>query len=101
MTTKTKTIRIFDYAGGFAENKDAARQIREDYLLPVLKKSEIIVLDYEKVDSTTQSFTHALITEAIRVHGSDILDKIIFKNCNDSVRQIIEIVIQYMQQDLN
>jgi hypothetical protein len=55
---------------------------------------------YAKVDSTTQSFTHALISEAIRKFGADILDKIAFKNCSEEVKKIISIVVEYMQGNM-
>lgn len=103
MTKKeTLIINIFNFAGSFAENKDEAKKWREEQILPQLKLGKTIILDYENVNSTTQSFTHALISEAIRNYGvNDALDRIIFKNCNENVKRIISIVIEYMQRRLN
>ena len=97
---KIKTIKIFDFAGSFAQNKDKAKEIRENYILPILKNKKDIILDYKNVTDTTQSFTHALITEAIRLYEIDVLDRIIFKNCNKSIQNIIGIVTRYMQQNI-
>lgn len=91
-------IRIFDNAGSFAENKDVAREIRLTHLIPALKNEDDVVLDYSNVDDTTQSFTHALVSDAIRIFGNDVLDRITFKNCTESVRNIINIVVKYMQR---
>lgn len=92
-----KTINIYTLVGAFAENKDIARDIRTKIIFPALEKEEII-LDFEKVESTTQSFIHALISDLIREKGDEVLDKMTFKNCNETVQKIIGIVVEYMQQ---
>jgi hypothetical protein len=92
-----KTIKVFKFAGEFAENKDAARTIRIDLITPPLKKGSDIILDFAKVGSVTQSFIHALLSELMREFGPEILDKIRFKNCNENVKGIINIVVDYMQ----
>lgn len=93
-----KTVIIFDRAGAFAENKDVARQLRTQILLPELERGGKITLDFDRVDSATQSFVHALISDAIRKQGSDVLDRIEFKNCNITIKKIINIVTDYMQE---
>lgn len=92
-----KTIKIFNFVGDFAENKDIARDIRIDLITPIINKGGEIVLDFGKVESVTQSFIHALLSEAIREFGAEILDKIAFKNCNNTVKGIVNIVVDYMQ----
>ncbi len=90
-------IKVYELVGNFAENKDTARDIRVDKILPALDNNEEITLDFEKVDSATQSFIHALISDLIRKKGINVLDKVYFKNCNDTIKKIIQIVIEYMQ----
>lgn len=92
-----KTIKIYKFSGAFAEDKDIARNIRIDLIAPVLEKGEEIVLDFAGVDSVTQSFIHAMLSGVIREFSAEILDKIAFKNCNDTVKGIINIVVDYMQ----
>lgn len=92
-----KIIKISSKTGVFAENKDIARDIRIEQMTPVLEKNGEITLDFEGVESATQSFVHALISELIRSFGNEILDSIYFKNCNRSVQEIINIVVDYMQ----
>lgn len=94
------TIKIANHAGIFAENKDTARELREKQVFPSLKKGLAIVFDYSEVTGTTQSFTHALISEAIRTLGVNVLDRITFRNCNDEVQRIISIVVEYMQRNM-
>ena len=93
-------IKLARIVGDFAENKDLARKIRIEKIIPQLEKGEEIVLDFTGVESTTQSFIHALISDLIRNYGADVLDKISFKGCNDSVKKIISIVVDYMQESL-
>ena len=95
-----KPIVIFERAGPFAENKDVARDIRLNEIIPMLDNNEEVTLDFEKVDAATQSFIHALISDLLRKYGNDVLDRIVFKSCNETVRQIITIVSDYMQEGM-
>ena len=89
-------ISISAEAGEFAENKDIAAYLREDVIKPALRrKGEKIRFNFSGVDLTTQSFVHALISEALRIHGEDVLKRLEFKSCNKGVRGIIETVVQY------
>ena len=91
-------VTIYELAGSFAENKDVARDIRLQKIIPILNKGKEIIIDFEGVDSATQSFVHALISDLFRLYGNDILDRIQFKSCNETVRGIISIVVGYMQE---
>ncbi len=93
-----KVINLFPLIGNFAENKDIARDLRIREIMPSLDKDEEITLDFKGVESATQSFIHALISEIIRSYGIDILDKIYFKDCSGNVKKIINIVTDYMQE---
>jgi hypothetical protein len=93
-----KRIEIYAHAGAFAENKDVARALRLKEIIPALDKGEDVVLGFERVDVVTQSFIHALISDLIRKRGADILDHLEFKSCNDTVKKIITIVVDYMQE---
>jgi len=91
-------IKIADTVGSFAENKDLAREIRLTKIIPALEKNEEVILNFEEIEGATQSFIHALISDIIRKYGSEVLEKISFKNCNDAVKKIINIVVDYMQE---
>ncbi|HAM37075.1 MAG TPA: hypothetical protein DEB40_09800 [Elusimicrobia bacterium] len=93
-----KRIHIRTHAGVFAENKDIARDLRLKEIIPALEGGEDVVLDFERVEAVTQSFIHALISDLLRKYGNDILDRIEFKSCNETVRKIITIVVDYMQE---
>ncbi len=94
----TTTIILEPLVGTFAENKDIARDLRTETLSPALERGETVILDFSDITGATQSFIHALISEPIRKHGNDILDRIQFKNCNETVQKVIIIVTDYMQE---
>ena len=95
-----KRIPIVDSAGAFAENKDVARDIRMREIIPALEKNEDVILDFEGVDAATQSFIHALVSDVLRKYGCGVLDRIAFKSCSDTVKKIIRIVVDYMQEGM-
>ena len=90
-------INIYQKTGNSAGNKDIAKEIRTKNILPFIKQEDKIFLDFENVNSATQSFIHALISDVIRKEGVKVLDKLLFKNCNDTIQKIIGIVVEYMQ----
>ncbi len=93
-------VSIYKKTGDFAENKDIAREIRIKKLIPALEKGKKIVIDFEKVEGATQSFVHALISDLIRKYGSEVFDAIKFKDCNETIKGIIQIVADYMQESI-
>ncbi|HLD71538.1 MAG TPA: STAS-like domain-containing protein [Candidatus Peribacteraceae bacterium] len=94
-------IKMLDKVGTFASNKDFAREIRTNLIIPTLERQEEMIIDFDGVDGATQSFMHALISDAIRKFGIQIfLSKVSFKSCNDKIRAIVTIVTDYMQAGL-
>jgi hypothetical protein len=94
------TIKLQEIVGKFAENKDLARDIRQNKIIPALQKNQPVILDFSGIEVATQSFIHALISDLIRQRGQKVLDQVSFKSCGQTVRQIIEIVVEYMQEGL-
>lgn len=91
-------IDIKKHAGSFAENKDVARTLRLEHIAPALTKGEEVVLDFGGVTGATQSFVHALISEPIRQYGDDVFDHMFFKSCSPVVKEVVQIVVEYMQE---
>jgi hypothetical protein len=90
-------IKVIDICGSYAENKDHARDIRVKQLIPTLtlRTPPQVILDFMGVDSSTQSFIHALISDIFQKYGEKALDIIEFKNCNKVIKSIITTVINY------
>ena len=93
--SKKPHVRLFDLAGGFAEDKDVARQVRVSFIKPAVESGKKIVLDFKGVAVSTQSFIHALISEAILNHGPKALRLLQFKSCNPTVKSVILTVVDY------
>lgn len=91
-------MKILSRAGAFAGDKDAAAAIRDDYLVPRLGAGQTCILDFQSVELATQSFIYALLASVIRNEPSD-LSRIDFRNCNDSIQALIEIVSEYAQDE--
>lgn len=90
------TIKIVPGPDGFAEDKDEARRLRNEKLLPLLERGGGgVVVDFAGVNSATQSFVHALVGEALQRYGASVLERIEFKNCSHAVRSVIELVVDY------
>ena len=92
-------IKLSDKVGSFAESKETAKSLRNAVILPALRRGEEVELDFEGITLGTQSFIHALIADAVRLKDPDGLDNLIFANCNDGLRSIIEVVVSYCQDD--
>lgn len=96
-----KTVSLFELTGSFAENKDLARRIRLEKIMPALDRNEPIIIDFENITGATQSFIHALISDVIRKHENNIFDLVSYKNCNPTIQKIITIVYEYMNESLD
>ena len=82
-------------SSGFQEDKELARRLRQDVLLPALDRGEDVVLDFSRVDYATQSFIHALVGGALQQHGEVVLDRIAFHHCSAQLKNVIELVVNY------
>jgi hypothetical protein len=91
-------VNLKQLVGTFAENKDIARDVRINKIVPALNDGKEVVLNFSGVDGVTQSFIHALISELIRQYGSEVLEQIAFKDCSENIQKVISIVVDYMQQ---
>lgn len=95
-----ETIKMLDLVGEFAENKDIARVIRLNQLLPALAEGRAVTFDFLGVKGATQSFIHALVSDALRKFPDVVYDNVFYKNTNEEIQKIITIVYRYMQESL-
>ena len=91
---KTK-VKLTAGIAGFAEDKEYARNLRREKILPALQRGGDITLDFGLVKYATQSFVHALIGEALKKYGEAVLDRIEFQNCTPQLQSVIELVVDY------
>ena len=88
-------IEIPEGVGGLAEDKDLAKAMRIQRVLPALDAGDTLVLDFSQVHRVTQSFVHALIGEALQKHGAQSLEQIEFFACEEQVRRVVDLVVNY------
>jgi hypothetical protein len=94
----TTTILLHDVVGPFAEDKDAARDLRINQIEPALDAGVPVELDFAGVPLATQSFLHAMLSATIRSRGAQVLDQIVFKNCSPAVKPLVALVAEYSQE---
>ena len=82
-------------SNGFNDEKDYARTLRRETILPALERNDPVVLDFSQMKSSTQSFVHALLGEALKRYGESALDKIEFRNCNPLMKSLVGLVVDY------
>jgi hypothetical protein len=80
---------------GFVEDKDLAKSLRTEKIIPALNNGERVVIDFSNVKYATQSFVHTLVSEALRRFGEPALDDIEFRNCSQQLKNVIELVVDY------
>lgn len=85
-------IHINQYAHGhLVGSRLAAAPLREELEIALAQYGAEVILDFSGI-TATQSFVDELVGVLVLRHGSDVLDRIIFKGCSDDVRAIIEFV---------
>lgn len=93
-------ITMLNEAGEFGENKDIARRLRIKRIMPALLDDEEVILDFNGMTGSTQSFIHALIVDPIREFHDKFFEKVQFKNCSPTIKQVVEIVSEYTQESI-
>lgn len=96
-----KIIAMKKIVNDFAENKDIAKKLRIEEIMPALSKGDEVVLDFNGVGGATQSFIHALISDPIRELKDITFDHLMYQNANKDIREIISIVYRYMQESID
>lgn len=88
-------VKIRAGSRGFAEDKDAAKQLRRQVIMPALAEDKKVVLDFSGVTSSTQSFVHALVGEPLQKIGETVLEKIEFRSCAPQIKSLVQLVVDY------
>jgi hypothetical protein len=88
-------VKVNAGANGFAEDKDSARELRKEVILPSLLANKTVILNFCGVTSSTQSFVHALIAEPLQKMGESVLRRLEFRSCAPQVKNLVELVVDY------
>src|SRR6266853_4515922 len=88
-------VKIQSKNKGFAEDKDAAKKLRTEVIMPALLDNKAVIINFYGVTSSTQSFVHALVGEPLQKIGESVLNKLEFRSCAPQVRSLVELVVDY------
>lgn len=92
---KPLIITLTSGIDGFIDDKDLAKQIRVNTIMPALKRGENVVLDFQNIRTSTQSWVHALVGEVLGRFKEPVLRQLEFKNCSPQIKALIELVVDY------
>jgi STAS-like domain of unknown function (DUF4325) len=90
VTTREYVPLSLAASGRFIGMRHQARRARDEAERALLGGGEV-VFDFGGI-GVTQAFVDELVGVLILHHGPDLLQRIIFKNCSQDVRAIIEFV---------
>lgn len=88
-------VHVKAAVGGFAEDKDEAKRIHTETILPATREEGGVVIDFSEVKYSTQSFVHALIGEVLKRRGEAVLERLEFRACSPQVKSLVQLVVDY------
>ena len=88
-------VHVKAAVGGFAEDKDEAKKIRTETILPATGRNCGVVIDFSEVKYSTQSFVHALLGEVLKRRGESVLERLEFRSCSPQVKSLVQLVVDY------
>jgi hypothetical protein len=80
------------FGAHLADGPTAARY-QSETIEPLLSTPGDIVLDFSGVRNANSSFMNALISGLIEKHGEGVLEQLLFKGCNPTIKVLIESAI--------
>lgn len=85
-------INLKNYFGIAIENKDLAKKIRDNYLLPALAENKTITIDFEDIVFATDSVLNAMLATPIRQLGLAAYKKIKVINLASDIRVMVDFI---------
>lgn len=90
---ETFYVNIYNYFGGFAEDKEAAIKFRDRYITPKIKEGKKLLLDFENVLISPHSFLSALIATPAKILGMKAYKYIRVINAKPEIRETIDYIL--------
>lgn len=92
-------VRLVDFGVGIlADDKNIARRVRDEEILPKLELECDVVIDFKGVENATQGFLHALIVGNFEQFGDVAYRHLCYRNATDGIKEMIAIIYQYCQE---
>ena len=86
-------LSMRNYFGRYAEDKELAKKIRDEKLLPAIADDKIITIDFEDVISAPHSFLNALLATPIQRLGMKAYKKIKIINASPEIRETADFIL--------
>lgn len=90
---KRHYLHMYNYFGKYAEDKTAAINYRNKHLLSAVDEGQVLVLDFDGVESSTHSFLNALLASPIRRMGLAAYKRIKITRALSDIRETIDYVL--------
>jgi hypothetical protein len=87
-------VNIQNYFGKWAEDKDAAINFRDRYLMPAILEGKKIELDFRGVETAPHSFLNALLATPVQRIGVKAYQRIRVYNATGSIHEIIQTIFE-------
>lgn len=85
-------INIRNYFGHYAENKDLAKKIRDEKLLPALAENKTLTIDFDEIVSAPHSLLNAMLATPIERLGLAAYKKIKIINAAPDIRETLDFI---------
>jgi len=87
-------IILTERPDSFLSGAECALQIRENQLVPAIRKGQTVEVDFSNVRGTSQSWMNAFVMGTLLECGIDSLRYIKFQHCNPLVKELITFSVQ-------
>ena len=85
-------ISVRNYFGRYAEDKDLAKKIRDEKLLPALAENKTLTIDFEEILSAPHSLLNAMLATLITRLGLSAYKKIKIINAAPEIRETLDFI---------
>lgn len=87
-------VNVQNYFGKWAEDKDAAINLRDRYLIPAIGEGKKIDLDFRGVETAPHSLLNALLATPVKRLGVRAYQRIRVYNATGSIHEIIQAIFE-------
>lgn len=94
-------LKLSDEFGSFAANGSLSNEFRVTKIEPFWHTADQIILDFEGINSMTDSFANALIGNMVETHPDDFKEKLRFINCSSLVKSFIRSALQFASNSIS
>ena len=89
---ETVSIEIRNHFGRYAEDKDRAKKIRDEKILPALAEDKSLIIDFEDIVSAPHSLLNAMLATPIERLGLAAYKKIKIINAAPEIRETLDFI---------